>query len=209
MRISFNDFESIRKNPKAFADLVLSGEKRGFSPSKFQAFRDAVSGYHRENNNLSFAINKITTRFDNGFAKNLANKRELNYYVDCLNDYHNSFTLLKSPKVVGRKNIDIGITKNDSIFGQTHKVHLDTDSYAYEIFFIVKNNYIWDSELKFPLIQHEFARLNSVSILDVAVGIYSLDTAMHAIRCYEKYEIEQAKSEAKSVIKEYNKIVKN
>jgi|DEB19_MinimDraft_2_1074335.scaffolds.fasta_scaffold62807_2 hypothetical protein len=209
MRFSFNDFESVRNNPKAFADSVLSGAKRGFSPSKFQAFRDAVSAYHNEKNNLSFAINKITRRFDIGFAKNLANKKELNYYIDCLNDYHSSFILLKSPEVLGRKNMNIGITKNDSIYGQTHKIHLDTDSYAYEIFFIVKSNYIWDNELKFPLIQSEFAKNNNVKNSDVAVGIYSLDTAIHAIKCFEDDEIEQAMNEAKKIIKDYYKIVKN
>lgn len=83
--------------------------------------------------------------------------------------------------------------------GQAPIIYLNS-RLTYSIYFFSKTSRNWEDELRFPIIQHYFAKeVYGVETSEIEVGIFALDVEKHLQKSYSKAEIKKAINELNSV----------
>jgi hypothetical protein len=198
-KISFSQLESARKNPAAFAKSLTTPSDSNPRFSKFMAWQLAVHFYHKEKGDLSKAVNYFETTFMRNFADNSKNTAEREDWILDLQAYSTDDIKRKLTYVEHKKRISIPLTNKLRLGGELPLIKMNNKG-GYSIYFFSKDSTLWESELRFPVVQNYVAStLYEVDLSDVEVGVYSLSLKKHLQRSFTQKEIDDAEKELKSI----------
>lgn len=198
-KISFGQLENARNNPTAFAKSLTN--PTGGTPrfSKFMAWQLAVIRYHKENDDLSKAVNYFETTFMRNFVDNSKNIAERENWIVDLQVYSTDSIKKKLTYVEHKKRISIPITSKVRLGGELPLIKMNNKG-GYSIYFFSRDSTLWERELRFPVIQNYIAStLYQVDLSDVEVGVYALDLKKHLQRSYTQKEVDEAEKELKII----------
>jgi hypothetical protein len=198
-KISLSQLETARKNPTAFAKSLTT--PNGSSPrfSKMMAWQYSVYHYHKEKGNLSKATTYFESIFQRRFADNASNERQRKEYVEKLIEYAENDSKNKLTYVEHRKRISISLTSKIRMGGELPLIKMNNQG-GYSVYFFHRLRTPWETELRFPIVQHFVAStLYNVSLSEVEVGVYSLPLGEHQQRHYTEREVIDAVKELQSI----------
>ena len=135
-KISFNQLESARKSPKAFAKSLDNPD--GSTPrfSKFMAWQLAVFEYHKQKSNISKAISYFESLFSRNFADNPKNKIEKEEWIEQLEAYTLDEVKKKLIYVEHKKRISIPLTGKIRLGGELPLIKMN-NRLGYSVYFFV------------------------------------------------------------------------
>ncbi|MEQ6123994.1 hypothetical protein AAON49_07345 [Pseudotenacibaculum sp. MALMAid0570] len=194
MRIPHSKLEDIRSNPKNHEEILKPAV---FGNSKYLRWKNGINHYHKVKN-LNKAVQHFINLFENNFVSSTANKREMEKYISDLEVYVSSFERLGNGVVKMNDRINISLKKGNTLYGEISRFDM-TKKTKFEIYLIIKKDYYWQSELRFPIIQHYYAKKYVRSYEDISIGVYCIELGKHFLKNYSKEEIEEALSEIDSI----------
>jgi hypothetical protein len=198
-KISFSQLEIARKNPTAIATSLNSQVAGKGRFSKYMAWQYAVFYYHKQKGDLSKAITYFETMFQRHFKDNPKNERERKGYVEQLIAYAADERKHKLTYLEHKKRISIPLTGKLRLGGELPLIKMN-DKYGYSVYFFSRKSAIWETELRFPIVQNFVAQtLYNVDLSEVEVGVYGLDLKKHVQLSYSTSEISDAVKELQSV----------
>lgn len=198
-KISFSQLESARKNPTAFAKSLISPSGGIPRFSKFMAWQLAVHRYHKEKGNLSEAVNYFETTFMRNFTDNSKNEAEREDWILELQAYSTDDIKRKLTYVEHKKRISIPLTSKVRLGGELPLIKMNNKG-GYSVYFFSRESSLWESELRFPVIQNYVAStLYNVDLNDIEVGVYSLNLKKHLQRSFTQKEIDAAVKELNTI----------
>lgn len=191
MRLSHSKLEEVRKDPKKFKKS-LEGEP-GFQgrPGRYRYWQFATRKYHSEG--IEAAEKHLVKLFRN-FAENRKSDRLLEDHISYLHQYINDFIELENEVVKVGDKINLEINYNNILGGEIQRLDFSIDG-GYEVYLMIKEDYIWENELRFPLIQHYYAEEMGCDYEDIKVGVYCFSMGEHVVEKFSQEEIEKALKE--------------
>ena len=188
MRFSHSRLEEARQNPKKFKNS-LEGES-GFSgrPGRYRYWQYATRKYHNEG--MEAAEKHLMGLFSK-FAQNRKSDRLLEEFILYLHTYANDYEELGNEVFKIGDNLKLEINYNNTIGGEIHRLDFRIKG-GYEIYLMIKEDFIWENELRFPLIQHFYAEQLGCQYSEIGVGVYCFELGEHVIHKYSEDEIEKA-----------------
>jgi len=196
--IRIGDLEDIRINHRnAMDNTHIPDKKIYYGYSKFMAWRDAAIFYHKvqdENIADQHLEDSLTSKFKsiNKNSKELIKYRDklINYISDHIN---NSYSYIDS-----RTRIKIPLSSSVVITGEVPIINMTSGGYC--LIYFSKNQYNWENDIKFPLLQSHFAEVEySCNLNDIQVGIYCFETDSHNLKTFSKKSISDALDELNDV----------
>lgn len=200
-RISFNQLESARKNPTAFAKSLKDGSStiRFKKPPKFTIWKNAVFFYHKEKNDLSKAINYFQNSFLKHYADNRKNEVECENWILELQAYANNEIKKDLTWFDKKVRAKISLTSKIELGGELPLIKMNNKG-GYSIYFFSRESTLWEGELRFPVIQNYVAStLYNVDLNMVEVGVYSVDLRKHLQRSYSDNDVQDAVKELNAI----------
>lgn len=204
-KISITKLESARMDPRGFATILKAGtSSQGYGGrAKFIRWQDSVNYFHKTSN-----YEKTLVYFHKSFSSyvdSVKNRKELEYYFSCLNDY---FSACKKRKLKfhTRNNLRIQLNPKLTITGQIPLIFKGKKS-CYSIYFFSKSKKDWEQELRFPLVQNYFSRLFETKIENIEVGIFSISECQFFQKVYSLKEIEKAETELQAIGKTISELL--
>ncbi len=194
-KISFSQLESARKNPTSFAKSlsIPSGNLPRFS--KFMAWQLAVYRFHKDKGDLTKAVNYFQATFMKNFTHNSKNIAERDDWIFDLQTYTTNHIKRKLTYIEHKKRINIPLTSKVRLGGELPLIKMNTKG-GYSVYFFSRENNLWESELRFPIIQNYVAStLYGVDLSDVEVGVYSLVFKKHLQKSFTQREVDDAGKE--------------
>ncbi len=199
-KFSITELETARRDPvgfgKALKDGATSSSRFGAYP-KSMRWLNALCKYHEEMD-ISSAILSLETGFSNR-QDNAKNRRELESFIDALSNYESEIKKRKLSLLKSREPVSIQLTGLLKITGQIPLIFMKPDV-GFSAYFITRENAVWETELKYPVIQNYIASsIFNSNIREVEVGYINYYSG-------EFYEISFSVPEIKSAIQELKKI---
>ncbi|MFT3754098.1 MAG: hypothetical protein QM800_14890 [Paludibacter sp.] len=186
MKIKHKNLELVRANPSD-AKVLLSENYPG-GKNMTRCWDRAIAVYHKENS-LEKAILYLQSQCLN-FANSKKNRDRTENLILKLIDYDRSYTQLKflPEKVQGRLNMDI--EHNNYLSGEIYRVDKTIDGYA--ITLMLRQDKIWQNELRFPLLQRFYSDKLKCPINAIRIGVYNYEKGMHEYTSYDESTLTSA-----------------
>lgn len=198
MKISHRQLESIRADPKNFKSILEEFKGGFFRLSKYTCWKHAINFYFKSGYDLNKTENYFIKMFEKNFVDNKRNQRELKNYLEELNRYVNDFNDLGNDIIDTKVNVSLDIGNDNILSGEVHRIDLSLKG-GYEVFTIIKGDYNWEDELRFPLLQHFFSGELGCSYDEISVGVYCFEMGEHVVKKYSQNEIEKALKEVNNI----------
>lgn len=198
MKIPHLKLEAIRKNPKNF-DQILN-EKVRFGKSKYNCWKNAINFYHKPENDLNNTETYLINMFNRNFVQNRKNEIELEKFINELHKYIYDFEELNNKVFRTKTRIDFDLNYHNILSGEISRIDTN-DKNENEIYLIIKEDFEWEKELRFPLFQYFLAQKYKWDYNKVSVGTYCYSTAQHTTKKYSEEEIQKALIEVKKISK--------
>ena len=195
-KLSLTQIEVARKNPKAFAKLLKdkSRESNVFRYSKWMVWRNTVFHWHKTQDEAGSII-YLTNAWDRHFKQTAKNILEREKFIFKLQAYIANQSEEGYFFIESRKRISIPINLKLIITGEISIINMNNHS-GYSLFFLVKDMFNWEYELRFPLIQNYFSETEyGVPLSDVEVGFYCFDIDEFICKSFSASEIKDAMNE--------------
>jgi len=207
-KFSIIQLEVARKDPKQFATNLkaTSGTKQSFfRRSKLTRWQDAVGEYHKTND-LAKAINYLEKSFSQR-ADTTKNRNEVSRFINSLDAYVTQYTKNGFVLLERRKRIKIILNSKVFIGGQVPIIYMNAKG-GFSIYFVVQSSIVWESELRFPVLQKYFAEdIFGVGSDKVEVGVFSTHNDKFSQRTFSEDEIKGADKELKKLGKVFYDIL--
>lgn len=186
MKIKHKNLELVRTNPSN-AKILLSENYPG-GKNMTRCWDRAISVYHKEGS-LDNAINYLQGQCLN-FANTKKNRDRTENLILKLIAYHKNYTQLKflPQKVQGRLNMDIEY--NNYLSGEIYRVDKTNDGYA--ITLMLRQDKIWQNELRFPLLQRFYSDKFECPANKVKIGVYNYEKGIHDYTTYDQSTLNNA-----------------
>jgi hypothetical protein len=199
-KFSITELETARRLPvdfgKALKDGATSASNFGGYP-KSMRWLNAICKYHEEQD-----ISKAILSLEKGFSsrKDTAkNRQELEAFIDALSNYESEIKKRKLSLIKSREPVSLTLTRLVKITGQIPVIFMKPAA-GFSAYFITKENILWETELKYPVIQNYIAAdIFSCNVDEVEVGYIDYYSG-------EFHEISFSPSEIKSADKELKEI---
>ena len=186
MKIKHKNLELVRSNPSN-AKIFLSENYPG-GKNMTRCWDRAISVYHKENR-LDKAILYLQGQCLN-FANTKKNRDKTESLILKLIAYDKNYTQLNflPQKILGRLNIDIEY--NNNLSGEIYRVDKTCDGYA--ITLMLREDKIWQNELRFPLLQRFYSDMFKCPANKIKVGVYKYDKSEHEYITYDESTLNNA-----------------
>jgi hypothetical protein len=203
-KFSITQLEFARHNASAFAkSLTRKDKERGGSYSSFSAWQNAIMRWHKFND-LEDSTSYLRTALDK-FAFIRRNEHELVKFMLAFDAYIEKHISEQYVFMESRKRISIPIQPDLYVTGQVPIVNMNISG-GYAIYFFSRNKDEWQDELRFPIMQHYFAKnVYGCDTSQIDVGIYSFNDRKHYRHCYTSKAIERAVAELSDIASKMNK----
>lgn len=198
MKISHRQLEIIRSNPENFSSLISEARGGYFRLSKYTCWKHAVNFYYKSGYDLNKTEDYFVKMFNNNFVDNKRNQRELKSYIQELNRYVDDFNDLGNEIIDTKVKVSLDIGHNNTLSGEIHRIDMSLNG-GYEVYMIIKADYNWEDELRFPLLQHHFSQDLGCSNEEVSVGVYCFEMGEHLVNKYSQDEIEKSLKEVDKI----------
>lgn len=195
-KFSITELELARRHPIDFGKNLkdASAPSVGFGGyPKSMRWLNAVCKYH-EQNDISPAILSLENAFSSR-QDTKKNRQEMESFIEAISNYESEITKRKLTLIKSREPVSIVMNSQVRISGQIPIIFMKPDS-GFSAYFISKENAMWDSELKYPVIQNY-----------IALDVFSCETDTVDIGYVDYYsgdlfETTFSKNEIKSALKE-------
>lgn len=197
---SITQLETARKSPTNFAALLKSPPAQAvFGKSKYADWKNAIYYFHKTND-LVKSLDYFEKFFQKHFKNNRLNTKDFEKYTKLIESYVTEYKNKSFTFIEAKKKIDFLIVKDKlELSGQIPIIYLN-NRLTYSIYFFSKTSKDWEYELRFPVMQHYFAKeVYGVDSSEIEVGIFALDVGKHLQKSYSKGEIKKANNELKSM----------
>ncbi|MCE5332174.1 MAG: hypothetical protein LLF95_08530 [Bacteroidales bacterium] len=187
MKIKHKNLELVRTNPSSAKVLLSESYPGGKNMTK--CWDRAISVYHKENNSLEKAIKYFQGQCLT-FANNKRNRDRIENLTGKLIAYDKNYTQLKflPEKVQGRLNMDIEY--NNHLSGEIYRIDKTSDGYA--ITLMLRQDKIWQNELRFPLLQRFYSDKFKCPLNSIKIGVYNYEKDVHEYTTYDEPALNNA-----------------
>lgn len=190
MRISHSKLEIARKNPSQFAKSV---DQAFGGKSRYRYWQYATRSYHNQDDDRDAAVRHLIKLFE-GFAHTSRSESILEDYIEHLDNYINDFLILSNEPVKVTDKIELDINFGNVLIGEIHRLDFSVAG-GYEVYAFQKTDDDWESELRFPLIQHYYSREMGVAINEIKIGVYNFQLGKHLRKSFNQKDIDNAIAE--------------
>ncbi len=198
MKIPHLKLEEIRRNPKNHNEIL--NKKLSFGKSKYNCWKNAINFFHKPENDINKSEAYLTSMFNKQFVNNRRNQLDLEKFIKELHKYAYDFQELGNDVYRTKTRINFDLNYNNILSGEISRID-STSQGKKEIYLVIKQDYEWESELRFPLFQYFFAHKYNWDYTNVSVGVYCYETSQHTIRKFSDKEIQKALKEIDSISK--------
>lgn len=191
MKVSHGQLESFRADPAAFAARQRAPHFN--RPSMFRMWQYALKKLHADN--VDAAAEHLRDTILSNFKVTDRNETRLDELIDSLYQYAAAFASLGHVAVEVLRPINVAINPKLTIGGEVARLDL-IPSGGYAAFLLSRvQSEDWRTQIRFPLIQAHFAEKLNCSLMDIAVGIYSVPDAEHQLHRFSASRISAARTE--------------
>jgi hypothetical protein len=210
MKIPHKHLEWARRDPAAYAtfreDNPSGRDSRG-GPSFYGFWRIAAFHYHKLAGDREAAVSHYMELVKKNFLDNQKNQKKLDEHVEYLNNYFDDFERLNSFPSETRKRIDVDVGFNIHVIGEVPRIDIVLAG-GFAAYFFEKKESDWQSELRYPFLQHHLSKSLGCRTEDVAVGVFCLETQQHEHVVFQRNQIDNANRELARVLKKVRKALK-
>ena len=195
MKVSHTKLENARKNPSGFKKQEASGAGF-FRLGQYRYWQFATRHYH--DNGRDDAFDYLERSFEEKFANNARNRKKLEEFQYKLDNYIKDFEELGNINIRRGVNISMDLGYSNTLSGEIAREDMKLDG-RFEIFLFIKEEFNWEDELRFPLLQAHYAQTYGVSYSYISVGVYSFENDQHISNVYSDVEVNSALNEVQNI----------
>ncbi len=184
MRISHRNLEVIRKSPQSIKQIIGNNSPRT-SMARYWQF--AIKKYHK-NNDINEAIDYFQSNCQQHFKDTKANQTQIFQLTDKINQYRADYLLLDFEYYDYSQRLSMDINYKNFLSGEIFRIDKKKEG-GYAITLFEKDNELWSSELRFPLLQIHYSNIFKCPIDEISVGTYNLKTGKHQYINYDEYSL--------------------
>ena len=180
MKIKHKHLESIRVAPQNIVTFNTPSTKMGKTMIRQWDF--SLSEYHEKglNQAIVYLQNSLST-----FKETKQNKIKEENLIKKLIAYDKSYRDLNYECIMLRSKLNIDLKHNNNLCGEILRID-KTQNNGYAITLMLRNDNIWASELRFPIIQRYFSEINKCPFDLIKVGVFNLELAKHEYISYDE-----------------------
>lgn len=198
MKISHKNLELARRDPINYKSNIGS---IGF-PGRagwYRYWQFATRIYHRDD--ISTAYSYLENLIDNKFVDNISNKKKLEEHLIGLDKYDQDFRNLNNKAIGFGQHLKMDLNFSNMLTGEIGRVDQKQDG-SHEIFLFSKEDFLWEKELRFPLIQYHYSNyIFNIPLNKVRIGIYNFEYKQHTSKVFSKDEVNDAINEVTGLSK--------
>jgi len=200
IKISCSKLEDVRQYPQVFAQQLATGnESGGGRYGMFQCWQSKVREVHKGKYTAPEAIKSLQQRFMS-YADNVKNKRKQEFFIDRLTPYIEEFNNRNYNYLGAQKQIEWKLIPEVSLTGHTPNLVKNDNGFA--AYFYMETPILWQSQLRFPLIQYYLAeKIFKCPLSEVEIGTYTLSTLSFDLKQFTEGEMNEAILETKDLFK--------
>lgn len=199
MKIYHSDIEWARRDPAEYASHIYSqaaGPRQRGRAGFYSFWRIAALHYHKLMGDREAAINHYTELVKKNFKDTQKNQKKLELYIEYLNDYFDDYERLGYSPFERHKRISIDVGFDFQIVGEIPRLDIIPTG-GIGLFLFAKEEFNWQSELRFPLLQGYLSSESGYPLEEVSVGLYCLETQEHQTVVFVKNDVEEAMEEVR------------
>lgn len=200
LNISCSILEQVRQNPITYAQMLGTGGalQKGGTYGMFAYWQDTTKRMHQEGLTISEALKELSSIYHRRFEENVRNGQKQEVLYKGLVAYEKAFKAARLSFYNGKRRMQWPLVPEIQLTGLTPWVFKKGE--MFHGCFYSERSFHWQSELKYPLLQHYMAEhIIECDPKNLHVGLYFLDTQSFETRSYTTREISDAISEATSV----------
>jgi hypothetical protein len=202
IRVSSKDLEQVKNDPALFAANLVSKGKLQARRGMFSQWQTVARQLHVEDLSIAEASRQLTSLFTvwNDTPKNI--DREASFHT-ALTRYDELFQKKGFTYFDGAHVMNWKLHNNVILGGYTPWIAKRSKEYFSYLF--TENDFDWESELRFPLLQQYIStNLIDCDPQDLSVGIYCLNKGAFKFKSFKSAEIADAKSEVRVLFNRLN-----
>lgn len=208
IRIQCSILEQVRKNPTTYGQLLASNNNlnKGGTHGMLAYWQDVSLKIHQDEIDLNRGIKELQRTFIN-FEETTKNLRKQDFLQDSFVKYHRHFARRNFELVDTKRRIKWNITSSGLLTGLTPWVVKDKSQYF--SYFFSEQQFNWNLELKYPLIQEYLVGNNiDCDITELNVGVYCLSTDDFMFKNFSKKELKNSIEETMDIFEKVDKAYK-
>ena len=207
IKIQCSILEQVRKNPALHGQMLASnnGGSKGGSHGMFAYWQDVSLKVHSGEMNLNEGIKELQKLFSR-FDETQKNLKKQDFLQDCFVQYHKLFEKNRYQLSDSKRRMNWNITSSGLLTGLTPWVIKNNDRYC--TYFVSEQQFQWENELRFPLIQEYLAEKHSdeYDTTRLDVGIYCLETNTFNFKNFVREELNDAVEETVGIFEKVEKV---
>jgi hypothetical protein len=202
IRVRLHDLELARRDPRAYIRKLKEPKPKFGIKSKHAVLLLSVYRFHKYSGglfdqfsgDLTGALKYFDTLYEKKkFKQNPASKQ---LYQEQLTTYAQEFGALKADVVKYKDNLILALPDEFKgkieVYGQIPRVDLNLEGYSVWLFDKSAKN--WREEIRFPIIQAEYAKKFSADLEEVKVGVYDFSSASYMSYSFTEDKVKEAET---------------